>query len=602
MALLTDGPGSSAAGTAPDTTENKGSAPWRPSVWHIWLALSVFLIAANLSNVIHSLAPEPDDYLRLSQVRDWLAGQDWFDSRQYRMNPPVGADIHWVRLVDLPIAGFMLFFRLFLSQPAADTAAMVAVPLVQLYVTMLVLRALMRQLGLSPAEIMLGMVIIPLMPLLSFNYMPMRIDHHGWQAIAMLTIVWLMIRSGYRQAFIAGLLAAVLLFISVEGMPMVAVIGGLYGARYWLNRTRDFEAYLLGLAVGGPALFLILRPVADFGTPYCDMLSWPHFLAFGASAAAALAARLFPAQESKAGRLLALVPIPLVAAPAMLVPLGICAISPMAMLDPVLKANWFNHLMESAPLWRQFPSVAVMLIADFVLIIIGARLAHERWKGSDCWPKWIFLTLATLGAAAIALLVMRAAITAQLLTLPYSALILAQLLPKAQALGRPARRIFATVGCFVLATPALVTAATKPFDRKVNYTLVSHPQLGADGECSIDRLKTIPPAMMFSSLDLSAEIVARTPHSVVMGGYHRNQAKMLEVFRAFGGPIDQAEALVRANHAKYVVTCTSSPDLAAYANMGKDNLADRIFAGTPPPWLEPVPNLGNAALRLYRVK
>ncbi|HTN13331.1 MAG TPA: hypothetical protein VL094_00840 [Sphingomonadaceae bacterium] len=602
MALLSDGLAPSADGAARDKTENEAGAPWRPSLWHIWLALSVFLLVANLPNVIHSLAPEPDDYLRLAQVRDWLAGQDWFDSRQYRMNPPVGADIHWVRLVDLPIAGFMLFFRLFLDQQASETAAMVAVPLAQLYVTMLVLRALMRELGQTPTEIQLGMAAIPLMPLLIFNYMPMRIDHHGWQAVAMLTIVWLMIRSGYRQALMAGFLAAVLLFISVEGMPMVAVIGGLYAIRYWLNRSRDYEGYLLGLALGGPVLFLILRPVSDFGTPYCDMLSWPHFLAFGASALAALAARLFPAQASKAGRLLALAPIPLVAAPAMLVPLGICAISPMAMLDPVLKANWFNYLMESAPLWRQFPSVAVMLVADFVLIIIGARLAHARWQGGDYWPKWAFLTFATLAAAAIALLVMRAAITAQLLTLPYSALILTRLLPKAQALGGPAKRVFATVACFVLATPALVTAAAKPFDARVNYTLVSHPRLGADGECSIDYLKKIPPTMMFSSLDLSAEIVARTPHSVVMGGYHRNQAKMLEVFRAFGGPIDQAETIVRANHAKYLVTCTSSPDLAAYANMGKDNLADRIFAGTPPPWLEPVPNLGNAALRLYRVK
>ncbi|KPL69192.1 hypothetical protein SZ64_14435 [Erythrobacter sp. SG61-1L] len=599
---MTDSPANSTDGAAQEEVQGEPAGPWRPRLWHIWLALSAFLLLINLHDVTRSLAPESDDYLRLAQVRDWLAGQDWFDSRQYRMNPPVGADIHWVRLVDLPIAGFILLFRLFLNQQAAETAAMVAVPLAQLYVTMLVLRALMRELGQTASEVQLGMLLIPLMPLLSFNYMPMRIDHHGWQATAMLTIVWLMIRTGYRQAFVAGFLAAVLLFISVEGMPMVAAIGGLYAVRYWLDRAREYEGYLLGLAIGGPVLFLVLRPLSDVATPYCDMLSWPHFLAFGASALAAAGARIMPAQGGKTGRLLALLPIPLVAAPAMLLPLGICAISPMSVLDPVLKANWFNYLMESAPLWRQIPSVAVMLVADFVLIALGVRLARERWRGTDYWQKWIFLTLATLAAAVVALLVMRAAITAQLLTLPFSALLLATLLPRAQALGGTVKRVIATVICFVLVTPALVTATAKPFDAKVSYTLVTHPKLGMDGECSIDRLREIPPSMMFASLDLSAQIVARTPHSVVMGGYHRNQAKMLEVFRAFGGPIDQAETLIRANHAKYVVTCTSSPDLAAYANMGEDNLADRIFAGNPPPWLEPVPNLGNAALRLYRVR
>jgi hypothetical protein len=48
---------------------------------------------------------DTDDNLRMMQVRDLMRGQDWYDLRQYRLNPPFGADIHWSRLVDLPIAG-----------------------------------------------------------------------------------------------------------------------------------------------------------------------------------------------------------------------------------------------------------------------------------------------------------------------------------------------------------------------------------------------------------------------------------------------------------------------------------------------------------------
>jgi hypothetical protein len=33
----------------------------------------------------------------MMQVRALIKGQDWFDLRQYRLNPPFGADIHWSR-------------------------------------------------------------------------------------------------------------------------------------------------------------------------------------------------------------------------------------------------------------------------------------------------------------------------------------------------------------------------------------------------------------------------------------------------------------------------------------------------------------------------
>ena len=32
-----------------------------------------------------------DDALRLVQVRDLIAGQSWFDTTQYRINPPSGS-------------------------------------------------------------------------------------------------------------------------------------------------------------------------------------------------------------------------------------------------------------------------------------------------------------------------------------------------------------------------------------------------------------------------------------------------------------------------------------------------------------------------------
>src|SRR3546814_14207249 len=66
---------------------------------------------------------ETDDNRRLMQVRGLLAGQGWYDLRQYRLNPPGGFDIHWSRLVDLPIAGLFLLFKPFVGTGEAERLA-----------------------------------------------------------------------------------------------------------------------------------------------------------------------------------------------------------------------------------------------------------------------------------------------------------------------------------------------------------------------------------------------------------------------------------------------------------------------------------------------
>ena len=58
--------------------------------------------------------------MRMMQVRGLLHGQGWFDLRQYRLNPPFGANIHWSRLVDLPIAGLILALRPLLGGAGAE--------------------------------------------------------------------------------------------------------------------------------------------------------------------------------------------------------------------------------------------------------------------------------------------------------------------------------------------------------------------------------------------------------------------------------------------------------------------------------------------------
>src|SRR5690606_5982812 len=45
-----------------------------------------------------------DSLMRMVVVRDLIAGQDWYDSIQYRMGIEPGLSMHWSRLVDAPLA------------------------------------------------------------------------------------------------------------------------------------------------------------------------------------------------------------------------------------------------------------------------------------------------------------------------------------------------------------------------------------------------------------------------------------------------------------------------------------------------------------------
>ena len=63
-----------------------------------WLLMAVLLAIAGFSSVAERQFNEGDDIMRLLQVRDWLAGQSWFDVSQYRIDAPYGASMHWSRL------------------------------------------------------------------------------------------------------------------------------------------------------------------------------------------------------------------------------------------------------------------------------------------------------------------------------------------------------------------------------------------------------------------------------------------------------------------------------------------------------------------------
>ncbi|TIT72493.1 MAG: GtrA family protein, partial [Mesorhizobium sp.] len=128
---------------------------------------------------IADLGADNDSMLRLVEVRDLLAGQNWFDLHQYRMGLTGGFVMHWSRLVDTPIALIiMAFHALGAGTAAAERAAQIIWPLFLYGLTIFViLRASRRFAGADVAMPSLVLATAALFFLGIFN--PGTLDHHN---------------------------------------------------------------------------------------------------------------------------------------------------------------------------------------------------------------------------------------------------------------------------------------------------------------------------------------------------------------------------------------------------------------------------------------
>ena len=112
-----------------------------------WALASLILTLAMADSIATLRFPDPDDAMRLLEVRDWLAGQSWWDVAQHRFNHGQ-FPMHWSRLVDIPLA-IVLTLAAPLGEAAATRVAMVSVPLVSLLAAMALLAQITRRLKLE---------------------------------------------------------------------------------------------------------------------------------------------------------------------------------------------------------------------------------------------------------------------------------------------------------------------------------------------------------------------------------------------------------------------------------------------------------------------
>ena len=573
-----------------------------------WVGIAAWFVVQQRASIYWLALGDTDDNMRLMQVRALLNGQGWYDLRQYRLDPPAGFNIHWSRIVDLPLAGLILLFRLFVSPVVAEKWACGVAPLLPLSVALIGLGATVRRL-ISPYAWPFAIVFLLCAPATLPMFMPERIDHHGWQlACLSLTVAGLCDPKGRRGGVLVGLSSAVSLSIGLELLPYAAMAGAITALRWVWDRADAprLAAYAVTLAGGSTLGFALFASNAN-QVLRCDALT-PVWLSVMIVAGALLfvLARINP--EGRALRL------GLAAAAGVVIVVGFALLFPQCLgrpeqVSPELARTWLNNVREAKPIYKH-PLANALLFGTLPLVgLIGAVLGILRARGTPQFIGWAGLGLFALFAAAMMFWQVRAGAAAQLLAVPGSVALVWILVPWCRAHSSVAVRVLGTAAVVVAASglfvgyaiPYLPKGKADKQDRK-RTALVNRAGRLCTSLPPLKALDRLPPQTIFTFVDLGPRLITVTHHNAVAGPYHRNGGAILDVQHAFSRSPDNFRETAKRHGATLLLVCPNMAESTIYRARNPGGFYDQLAHNKVPGWLEPVPLPRRSPFRLWRIK
>ncbi|PXA96754.1 hypothetical protein DMC47_16605 [Nostoc sp. 3335mG] len=589
-------------------TNHPSRTPELDRHWLRWLLLAWVVIAAwflwDRWNAVRWLAlSDTDDNMRLMQVRAWLGGQGWYDLRQYRLNPQGGLDIHWSRLVDLPIAGLMLLLKPIAGPVWAERLAVGIAPLLPMGVALTALSATVRRL-VAPVAWPLAVFFLFGCSSTLLMFMPERIDHHGWQLACLAwTVAGLADREQARGGMVVGLSSACSLTIGLELLPYCAMAGAIVALRWVWDRAEARRLIVYGATLAGASAigFVAFASNANYAMR-CDALT-PVWLSAVVAGGALLVLIAWVGPRSLPVRLaLALIAGgALAAAFATLFPQ--CLARPEGVSEELAR-TWLNNVREAKPLYAM-PWRTILPIATGPIIgLLGAIFATWRARRSDAVVGWATVTLFTAFAVAMLFWQIRSGPAAQLLAVPGAVALAWVVLPWLLSRKSAVVRVLGTVAGVLLFSSLAVGYIVQKLriDPPDNRT---RTVLRAGARCAslpaLQALNRIPRAVMFTHVDLGPRLIVATHHDGIAGPYHRNGDAILDVHHAFQGDPDAFRTIARRHGATYLLTCPNMAETTVYRARSPGGFYDMLAHNKVPDWLTPVPLAKGSPLRLWRI-
>jgi hypothetical protein len=571
----------------------------------VWAATAAIVAGRAIwTSTTVPLFLDTDDAMRLTEVHDFLGGQNWFDLVQHRLNTPYGAEMHWSRLIDLPEATLIFVLRPFFAESVADVVAAYIWPLALLAILLWASAKLALRLS-ARAALWPALLLPPFGIITLTEFVPGRLDHHSVQALLTLAMLYCAIAALDRPRFAvgAGVLGGVALAIGIEGLPLVGATAALF-ALMWIcsrkhaNAMRDF-----GMSFGLATTMALAQgvPPARWPELRVDAISLVYTAAALLCGAAFLVLSLLPLKRWIVRLAVALLAACIIAGLLLALDPAILK-GPYAMLDPWLVSNWLSHISEAETWLQSFTEDPVYPVAVTVPVLLAlatcvwnaVRLPADR-------AAWLLYAVMLVVGLAVMMIQIRAARIATPLAVPACAGLIASAWQAFRAQNRvlPALGVFtsaaASTGLVVAAITALVAPLAPDADKIGNGPRSScfMPSAFAD-------LAGLPSERVMAPVDLGSHLLLFTPHAVVGAPYHRNQQGLLDTFHFFNDPIDQARHTLETRGISLVVICPALSEIRGIVEHAPDSFVSLYAQNKLPAWLVDH-SLPGAPLKIYSV-
>ena len=577
---------------------------WRLLLLIAWALFCAWLIYSRWNYIRGFILSDTDDNMRMSQVRAWMNGQDWFDLRQYKMNYPYGINIHWSRLVDLPIAGLILLGRLFMTGPHAEQMAVAVAPLIPLALMMASLSLIIRRL-VAPAAWPLAIGCLFFAGSTMGMFQPTRIDHHNWQlALLALGCAGIADPKRARGGIILGIATSLSLSIGLE-MLIYLALGGVTMVLFWIfdpDERRRLATYAVTLAGGTGLGFLIFASYANRG-PVCDALS-PVWMSDALLGGALLLGLAFwsPAKWQVRLGVAAVAGIAIAAFHALAWP---HCLSRLEGASPELYKLWLSHVREARPIYAHGWRTATFTLALPIAGAIGWGLLV--WEARRDWSRLLKVGGVALSAIAATLLLFwqtRTGPAAQMLAIPGAVALVWTWAPRAFASNNTLVRV---VGTTLIVLGGLGAVVPLILDQIPDKTQTPRDkQIGlANNLCpSLWAMKPVaqqPRGIVFTFGDLAPRLITVTHHYSITGPYHRNGAQIIDMMHAFMWSPDQAHAIIKKYRSNYVLVCPMMSQSTLFKSEAPNGFYSQLDKGNIPAWLQPVDLGKDSPLKMWRV-
>jgi hypothetical protein len=558
----------------------------------------VQVLGPQMKQVMVWALSDNDDAMRVLQVRDWLAGQSWFDVSQHRLNPPDGGDMHWSRIADLQLAALMApLMAIFGPETGAKYAAFwtpILAGVLYVWVGSRTAKSLGGVKAFLPAIVLMASA-----PAALSYFVPGRVDHHGLQMTLIGAALWGLFAGTRTSSCLAGVAIAAGIAIGLEALPLQIVLIGWVAAR-WGFRGQDVKAQTLGFGLGFGiaivALFAATTPFSRWNLPINDAIGRGYVVLGFAGGMLLAGASFIASARSLAERFGVLIAIGIVVLSGIAVFPEII-IPPYQKVDPLLVKLWLSNVNETKPLFGNKLSLILSFAAFPILAalsgLVGVFLTRDKER-----DLWLLATTAVFVAAGLAIFWQsRTSGLASALSSIIAAAIIARTW---ETYGLKSAIVFALIVNPVF--PSVGAAGIAKLFEPNEGRFVTGGGQGCYSQPSFKALADAPEGLVVAPVDMGARILLTTHHKALAAPYHRNNKGNLAAYQIFLLPQAEAKARVASLGANYVAICKRSAEVTILSREGPKGLMADLEAGRVPAWLEPMPTPKGSDILAFKVK